>query len=315
MTSLAYLRAVDDEQSWRPEVEMFEALLDGWRTQQLSRNLAFGTINNGARIVRRFQEHAGSFPWDWTPTEFEIWAASLRAAKRAHSTVRSYEVSVRLFLAYVCDPAYGWDRACLERFGSHPIQICTDENLAVHATEYEGHPARRPLSRVECQALFDAADDRVDAIRANSRKGWMPAFRDATMLKVTYGWGLRRQEVVMLEVSDFGPNPHAPEFGAFGVCQVRFGKATNGSSPPAPRRPDNLGMVGRCPQRVGRRCVATDSPPRRGRPVAIRTRTPGEQGPVERSVRHRGEDSRTSRRAEPTLLEALARHPRHRRRV
>lgn len=138
---------------------------------------------------------------------------------------------MRSFLTYACDPAYGWDRACLERFGSHPIQICTEENLAVHATEYEGRPARRPLSRVECQALFDAADDRVSAIRSHQRKGWVPAFRDATMLKVTYGWGLRRQELVMLEASDFGPNPTAPEFGAFGVCQVRYGKANNGSSP------------------------------------------------------------------------------------
>lgn len=226
-----HLRVVDGEGSQVSKIEMFESILDGWRMQQLSRNLSFGTIDNGARIVRRFRDHTGSFPWDWTPAQFDSWAASLRAAKRAHSTVRSYEVSVRLFLAYACDPAYGWDRACLERFGSHPIQICTDENLAVHATDYEGRPARRPLSRVECQALFDAADDRVELIRANERKGWVPAFRDATMLKVAYAWGLRRQELVMLEVSDFGPNPQAPEFGAFGVCQVRFGKATNGSSP------------------------------------------------------------------------------------
>jgi DNA-binding Xre family transcriptional regulator len=35
----------------------------------------------------------------------------------------------------------------------------------------------------------------------------------------------------MLDVADFAPNPHAPEFGEFGVCQVRFGKALKGSPP------------------------------------------------------------------------------------
>jgi len=35
----------------------------------------------------------------------------------------------------------------------------------------------------------------------------------------------------MLDVADFGPNPHAPEFGDYGVCQVRFGKAMKGSPP------------------------------------------------------------------------------------
>ena len=239
--ALARLHVVGGESLEGSEDQVFEALLDGWRAQQLSRNLSFATIDNGARIIRRFQDHAGSFPWGWTSAEFEAWAAQLRETKRALSTVRSYEISVRSFLAYACDPAYGWVQVCLENFGTHPTQICTEANLAVHASEYEGRPARRSLTRTECQALFDAADDRAETIRANRRKGFIPAFRDATMLKVAYGWGLRRRELLMLEVNDFGVNPKAPEFGAFGVCQVRFGKATAGS---APRRRGVLTVMG-----------------------------------------------------------------------
>ncbi|HVA03007.1 MAG TPA: tyrosine-type recombinase/integrase [Acidimicrobiales bacterium] len=230
-SALARLHLLGGEALQAPEHEMFEALLDGWRSQQLSRNLSFNTIDNSARIVRRFQDHAGSFPWGWTSAEFETWIGDLRKTKRALSTVRSYELSVRSFLSYACDPAYGWAAACLKRFGTHPSQICTETNLAVHASDNEGRPARRSLTRIECQALFDAADDRAEAVRGNHRKGFIPAFRDATMLKVTYGWGLRRRELLMLENHDFGSNPSAPEFGGFGVCQVRFGKATKGSPP------------------------------------------------------------------------------------
>jgi hypothetical protein len=63
------------------------------------------------------------------------------------------------------------------------------------------------------------------------RKGWLPAFRDATLFKVAYGYGLRRNETRMLDLADFGRNPHAPEFGGRGVCYVRYGKATKGSPP------------------------------------------------------------------------------------
>lgn len=35
----------------------------------------------------------------------------------------------------------------------------------------------------------------------------------------------------MLDTSDFGSNPAAPELGDFGVCRVRFGKAMRGSPP------------------------------------------------------------------------------------
>ncbi len=63
------------------------------------------------------------------------------------------------------------------------------------------------------------------------RKGWLAAFRDATLFKVIYGWGLRRRETAMLDVADFAPNPAAPELGALGVCHVRYGKAMRGSPP------------------------------------------------------------------------------------
>jgi site-specific recombinase XerD len=51
------------------------------------------------------------------------------------------------------------------------------------------------------------------------------------MIKAAYAWGLRRRELVRLDVVDFAANPKAPEFGAFGVCNVRWGKALAGSPP------------------------------------------------------------------------------------
>ncbi|CAG4933646.1 tyrosine-type recombinase/integrase [Acidithrix sp. C25] len=103
--------------------------------------------------------------------------------------------------------------------------------MSVHVSGYEGRPARRPFTRGELQALFDVADACVEEAATSPRKGWLGAFRDATLLKVIYGWGLRRREAAMLDVSDFGINPAAPELGEFGICHVRFAKAMRGSPP------------------------------------------------------------------------------------
>ena len=46
---------VDDVPLLHPEPQLFEAMLEGWRHQQLSRNLSLATINAGALTVRRFQ--------------------------------------------------------------------------------------------------------------------------------------------------------------------------------------------------------------------------------------------------------------------
>jgi site-specific recombinase XerD len=66
---------------------------------------------------------------------------------------------------------------------------------------------------------------------AAKRKGALAAYRDATLFKVVYGWGLRRTETSKLDVADWGRNPAAPEFGGFGMLHVRYGKAVRGQPP------------------------------------------------------------------------------------
>src|SRR5258708_37970714 len=73
------------------------------------------------------------------------------------------------------------------------------------------------------------------------RKGALGAYRDATIFKVIYGWGLRRTETARLDVADFGRNPRAPRFGRYGTLNVRYGKAKRGQPP---RRRKVLSVMG-----------------------------------------------------------------------
>jgi integrase/recombinase XerC len=177
-------------------------MLRGWRQQQLSRNLAFSRVDGRERLLRAFQ-----------------------------AAIRSYEHTIRTFCSYLTDGRYGWVDECERRFGTHPIQICFAWNTASHSSDFEGNPVRRALTKPELQRLFDLADDQVARARHAGRKGWLAAFRDATLFKVTYAWSLRRREVTMLDIHDFAPNPKAPEFHHVGVLRVRHGNATRGSPP------------------------------------------------------------------------------------
>ena len=116
-------------------------------------------------------------------------------------------------------------------FALPSAQVFHEGNTPVHAADYEGRPERRPLTRAELQAFFDAADDLAERAACSRRKGHLAAFRDATLFKVIYGWGLRRREAAMLDVTDFAANPAAPELGGLGTCHVRYGKAMRGSPP------------------------------------------------------------------------------------
>lgn len=215
----------------RPDEQVFEAMLAGWRDQQLCRNLGEATVRRRLDGVRRFQRFTNDWPWQWRPVDLEEFSAELRGQRRARSTIRAYHADVRLFCDYAADPRYQWTAVCERLFGTHPAQICFEWNTAVHAADYEGDPSRRALTKRELQELFDYADERVRHARERGRKGWLTALRDAAALKTAYAFGLRRREVVMLDLADFGANPHAPEFGDYGVVYVRWGKASKGGPP------------------------------------------------------------------------------------
>ena len=216
----------------RPEEQAVEDMLAGWRSQQLSRALSLGTIEARERLVRRFLAHSCEPPWRWTPAHVDEFFGDLRAEHHAKpTTLRSHQTTLRLFCEYVTDPGYGWAAACLESFGTHPVQVCHPWNTATHVQEAEASPGKRAFTKAELQSFFDHADAEMERIASLRRKGWLPAFRDATLLKVAYAFGLRRNEVRHLQVVDFSRNPKAPQFGRFGCLHVRHGKAMAGSAP------------------------------------------------------------------------------------
>jgi site-specific recombinase XerD len=228
----AHLALAGGVRHLHPEEATFEAMLRGWRAQQQARMLRAKTIADRALMIRRFAAFTNEYPWHWQPAHVEEWVTTLVGERRlAHATVRVYQVALRLFTEYLADARYGWAAECQARFGTHPVPVCHEWNTVSHASDYEGRPARRPFTREELQALFDYADAQVEVAQARKRKGALAAYRDATVFKVLYAWGLRRREVVMLDTVDFGRNPAAPQFGRFGLLAVRYGKAVRGQPP------------------------------------------------------------------------------------
>jgi integrase/recombinase XerD len=229
----AHLVLVDGVAYLDQETAVFTAMLEGWARQQRTRGLAADTIRGRAALVRRLYEFSGLYPWQWTPAELEAFFSQLRSEQRslALSTLRGYQVSLRLFVEFVCDSRYGWPAVCLQRFGQAPVVVLHEWNSMVHVAEFEGRPGRRPLTYDEVQALFDAADGRVEAIRRRGAKGATAALRDAALLKTVYAYGLRRREACGLDLADMRHSPSMPQFGRLGGWFVRWGKASRGSAP------------------------------------------------------------------------------------
>jgi integrase/recombinase XerC len=216
-----------------PQRAVFDAMIDGWVAQMLSRGLRRTTIDSRTALVHRFASFTNEYPWCWTPSDVEDFTVSLRSGSTslAWSTIRCYQNQLDLFLLFLTDTRYGWVAECETRFGTHPVRICHEWNTLAHRDAYEGRPGRRPLHLDELQRFFDYADDQIGGVLASGRKGALAAARDACLFKIVYAWGLRRTETVMLDVTDWHRHPGADRFGEFGAVQVRWGKAKKGSPP------------------------------------------------------------------------------------
>lgn len=212
------------------ESAVFEAMLAGWKRQQQARLLGESTIKARTALVRRFVEFSEARPWAWTPGDVEDFTVSLMSGgqRLAPSTIRGYQVTLRMFCDYLTDARYGWMRECATRFDQVPSQVCHEYNTVAHLVDYEGLPARRPLTYDELQHLFDFLDTRVEQVASSGRKGALSALRDAQMVKTAYAFGLRRNELCRLDVADLRPNPHMPQWGSYGSVHVRHGKASKG---------------------------------------------------------------------------------------
>jgi site-specific recombinase XerD len=218
---------------FRSEDRVFEAMLHGWRAQMLARGLVAATIKARCAVVSRFQAFTGEFPWSWRPVDIEDFLADLRSRDKPISltTLRAYSNGVAMFCAYLTHQGYGWGEFCERTFGDVPSQICFEWNTPRHTTDDAVPPTRRSFSKAELQHLFDHVDDVVDREFANGSKRWLPALRDSIAFKVCYAYGLRRRELTMLDLDDFGPNPHVADFARFGAVTVRWGKGTAASGP------------------------------------------------------------------------------------
>src|SRR5258708_2557791 len=108
----------------RPEDQVFQAMLDGWRNQQLARNLARSTVEGRESTVRAFAAYVSAYPWAWAPAMVDEWLGDLRSLRELkRTTIRSYSEAVRSFCPFATQPPYRGAATCEERLGPHPVQV------------------------------------------------------------------------------------------------------------------------------------------------------------------------------------------------
>jgi hypothetical protein len=85
----AHLALADGVVHLDPAAAVFEAMLEGWATQQRARFLKDNTIGPRVELVRRFAAFSNQYPWQWEPAEAEAFITHWPLAVSTPGTTRT----------------------------------------------------------------------------------------------------------------------------------------------------------------------------------------------------------------------------------
>ncbi len=256
-----------------PEVQTVEEMLEGWRNQQLCRNLDHDTID-GRSAGSPVHRYTNEFPWTWTPAIVEEFFADLRGIKRRRA-VHDPRLSER---ACGCSAPTSpipirLGPVCEQRFGTHPAQVFFDWNTATHVQDNEQAPTKRRSPSRSCRTSSTTPTTRSPLIASTEAEGLAAGLPGRGDVQVAYSYGLRFNELRHLQTVDFARNPHAREFGRYGVVQGALRQGQERLSAQTPQRADGVRLDTGGHRRLARPRPAL--PRRRHRPVPQRARRAG----------------------------------------
>ena len=168
-----------------------------WRAGTVSRPAACSRREPGAdarTCVRRFVAFTGGWPWQWTPSDVEDWTATCYRRRRRERTRPCAATTTGRAVPGLRD------RSALRLGAALRTAVRHAPGAGLPRVEHRP-PHQRPTRRGRRFARSPATSCRASSTTPTTRspgpqrgpQGWVSAFRDATLFKVSYAWGLRRR--------------------------------------------------------------------------------------------------------------------------
>lgn len=211
------------------KLSLYESMVSDFCNTMRARRCGDAAVNKAGANIKEFYKFSDKFPWEWTREDFERFSAHIFKDKgNSVGTQRIKQKDIKRFTEYLIDGKYFY--VVRQEFDTILKPICLPDNMIVHKVEYDNQTKKRVFSSLELQNFFDYMDDYIRVCYETRNKALNSAMRDKALFYFMVSYGVRINEIRMIDVTDLYPNPEVPEFGKFGYVHVRFGKGSHGSN-------------------------------------------------------------------------------------
>ena len=213
------------------EADTYTQILNAYTNRLMARRLKPSSIKTTINTINDLFLFTSKYPWDWTAEAFDEWCAYLyRERNNCEATQRHKQNMISRFQSFLVESPQ-LSELCKVNFGKKPLLICSEDNLIPHKVPDENKEKRLAFTKDHLKCLWSYFDEQIAFAYNNKSKSLKVLQRDKVLYLIIYYYGLRANEVSMLDTTDFLYNPKRPEWDNFGGVIVRFGKASGGSPP------------------------------------------------------------------------------------
>lgn len=213
------------------EEDTYSQIINAYTNRLMARRLKPSSIKTIINTIEDFFSFSNEYPWNWTAELFDEWCAYLyRERNNCESTQRHKQNIIARFQSFLVESPK-LSELCKVNFGKKPVMICSLENLIPHKVTDENKEKRMAFTKEQLKCLWSYLDEQIALAYKSKSKRLKVLQRDKVLYLLIYYYGLRANEMSMLDTTDFIHNPKKPEWEGFGGIMVRYGKSSKGSPP------------------------------------------------------------------------------------
>lgn len=179
-----------------------------------------GSGKQAVVAVVSFLEHCKTLPWFWQPQHLQHYIASLKTQGLAAATIRGRHHYIKDFCLSILADRPVANKILSRHLGGNFQQIADDKSRAlVRGAKQRKKKLTCPTPN-EVQMVFDwLRAEQSDAYDTNS-KSLYPLFRDEAIITMFYAYGLRKDELRRVDLTDFDFDPECPQYQNYGLLHI-----------------------------------------------------------------------------------------------
>lgn len=167
-----------------------------------------------------FLEHCKTLPWFWQPKHLQHYIASLKTRGLAAATIRGRHHHIKDFCLSILADRPVANKILSRHPGGNFQQIADDKSRAlVRGARQRKKKLTCPTPNEVLQVFEWFEAEILEAIETNS-KSLYPLLRDRAVIAMFYSYGLRKDELRRVDLTDFDFDPECSQYHNYGLLHV-----------------------------------------------------------------------------------------------